>query len=185
MKTAVFWDVVPFCLVDADRLITEANGPPSSRLRMMMDAVCSSETSVNIYYPIRRNIPADSRLHNRQHFTTIFLTGIFLPSNHNVYNVGIFRQWGVLVTSQDSTEYTKIHTKLRRITSLKHNYRKTCLSLVMQLTDYTYTRQCIMFLFAIHSCLHHPLLTSPVPQQLASNRQNARHLSPSTQHTAA
>jgi hypothetical protein len=48
---AVFWDVAPCSLVDTD---------------LMMKAVSTSETLVNIYQITRRNIPEDSHLQKLQ-----------------------------------------------------------------------------------------------------------------------
>jgi hypothetical protein len=53
MKMAVFWVVVPCSLVETDR-----------RFRaMIMEAVSTSEMSVNFYKTARRNFPEDSHLH--------------------------------------------------------------------------------------------------------------------------
>jgi hypothetical protein len=48
-----FWDVAPCSLVD-------------TLIALMMEAVSISETSVNFYQTIRRNIPEDSCLHTRR-----------------------------------------------------------------------------------------------------------------------
>jgi hypothetical protein len=52
MKMAVFWDVAPCSLVEVNLLIAQ-----------MMGAAITSETSVNSYQTIRRNILEDSHLH--------------------------------------------------------------------------------------------------------------------------
>jgi hypothetical protein len=46
MKVTVFWDIAPYSLMIA----------------LMMEAVSTSETSVNLYQTARRNIPEDSHL---------------------------------------------------------------------------------------------------------------------------
>jgi hypothetical protein len=51
MKMTVFWDVSPCSLVQIDRLIA-----------LMMEAVSTSETSINLYWTTRRNIPEESHL---------------------------------------------------------------------------------------------------------------------------
>jgi hypothetical protein len=48
MKITVFWDVAPYSLVE---------------ITLMMEAVITSETSVNFYETTLRSIPEDSRLH--------------------------------------------------------------------------------------------------------------------------
>jgi hypothetical protein len=59
MKTTVFWNVAP-CSV--------RNWPTFQRclpsaIALMMEGVTTSETSVNFYETIRRNIPEDSNFH--------------------------------------------------------------------------------------------------------------------------
>jgi hypothetical protein len=53
LKMIVFWDVAPCNL----GLCPDA---------LMMEAVSTSETSVSLYQPTRRNIPEDSHLHTRR-----------------------------------------------------------------------------------------------------------------------
>jgi hypothetical protein len=60
MKTVVFWVVVPCSLVEFYRCF---RGLAASTIRTMMEATCSSETSVNFYHATRRNNPEDSHLH--------------------------------------------------------------------------------------------------------------------------
>jgi hypothetical protein len=58
MKMAVFWDVAPCNLVDSDQYFRGVYG----LVALLMVAVSNSETSVNIYQSIQRNIPEDSHL---------------------------------------------------------------------------------------------------------------------------
>jgi hypothetical protein len=60
-KIAVFWDVAPCSPVIA----------------LKMEAVNTSETSVNIYQTTRRNIPEDSHLHTRLREN---------PKSHQIFN---------------------------------------------------------------------------------------------------
>jgi hypothetical protein len=55
MKMAVFWVVAPCSLVEVYRRFRGA-------YYLMMEAVSTSETSVNIYQITRLNIPEDSHL---------------------------------------------------------------------------------------------------------------------------
>jgi hypothetical protein len=48
MKMTAFWDIVPCSLVE--------------EIALMMEAVCTSETSVNFYGTTRRNIPKGCHL---------------------------------------------------------------------------------------------------------------------------
>jgi hypothetical protein len=50
MKMAVFWDVVPCCLVEVYRHI---------RGELMMEAASTSEMSANFYQTTQRNIPEE------------------------------------------------------------------------------------------------------------------------------
>jgi hypothetical protein len=56
-KQSVFWDVAPLSLVEYRHGILIA---------LIMEAVSSSETSVNFCHTARRNIPEDSHLHTRR-----------------------------------------------------------------------------------------------------------------------
>jgi hypothetical protein len=60
---AVFWDVASCSQVDTDRRF---RGALSSIIRVMMKAVSSSETSINIYQTTRCYIQEDSYLHTRR-----------------------------------------------------------------------------------------------------------------------
>jgi hypothetical protein len=55
MKVTVFWDVAPCSLVEIDRCFRG--------IALMMEAVSTSETSVNFYQTTWRNIAEDSHLH--------------------------------------------------------------------------------------------------------------------------
>jgi hypothetical protein len=62
----VSWDVAPCFLVEVCRRFTSAfclhhHGDP-----LMMEAVSTYETSVNLYQTTRRNIPEDSHYHTRR-----------------------------------------------------------------------------------------------------------------------
>jgi hypothetical protein len=61
-KIALFWEVAPCTLVQADYCLL----PPIIKIALMMEAVSTSETSVNIYQTARRNIPEETRLHTRR-----------------------------------------------------------------------------------------------------------------------
>jgi hypothetical protein len=52
MKIAVFWDVAPRCLEDNDRCFRGTYC--FQHIALMMEAVSSSETLVNIYQTTRR-----------------------------------------------------------------------------------------------------------------------------------
>jgi hypothetical protein len=70
MKMTVFWNFVPFSLVEIYRRFTGA----CYLIDLIMEAVSTSETSVNIYQTTRRNIPEDS---HSQFFlnSSVLLTG--------------------------------------------------------------------------------------------------------------
>jgi hypothetical protein len=55
MKMTVFWDIAACSLVEIDRRFRG-----DFCLGLMMDAVSTSEKSVNFYETARRNIPEDS-----------------------------------------------------------------------------------------------------------------------------
>jgi hypothetical protein len=59
----VFWDVAPFSLVKVYRVSDVLS---AFITRTMMEAVSTSETSVNLYQTTRCNIPEDSHLHTRR-----------------------------------------------------------------------------------------------------------------------
>jgi hypothetical protein len=65
MKMAAFWDIAPCSLVDIDRRFRA--------IALMMEALSTSETSVNIYQTTRRNVPEDSELDHPDH--TIIIRG--------------------------------------------------------------------------------------------------------------
>jgi hypothetical protein len=60
MKKAIFWDVAPCSLVDTDRHF----------ITLKMEAVSSSETSINIYQTAQCYIPQDGHLEVRLTFIT-------------------------------------------------------------------------------------------------------------------
>jgi hypothetical protein len=66
LRMAVFWDVVLCSLLDVDRCFREAyclhHQGDESEIDMMMEAVSSSETQVNIHQITPCNIPEDSHL---------------------------------------------------------------------------------------------------------------------------
>jgi hypothetical protein len=57
----VFWDAAPCSLVEIDRSLRR------TLIALMMEAVSTSETSVNFYKTTQRKIPEDSHLHTRRH----------------------------------------------------------------------------------------------------------------------
>jgi hypothetical protein len=59
----VFWDVEPCNLVEIDRRL---RGAYCLNHSLIMEAVSTSETSVNFYQISERNIPENSHLHNRR-----------------------------------------------------------------------------------------------------------------------
>jgi hypothetical protein len=69
MKLTVFWDVVPYSLVEAYRRFRGAcclhHQDSEGIISLMMEAASTSETLVNFYQITRRNIPEDS-LHTRR-----------------------------------------------------------------------------------------------------------------------
>jgi hypothetical protein len=62
-------DIAPCSLVEADRRLEKltASIMRSMMFTLMMEAVSTSEISVNFYETIWRNIPEDSNLHTRRH----------------------------------------------------------------------------------------------------------------------
>jgi hypothetical protein len=60
IKLTVFWDVAPCSPVETDRRF---RGAYCLWAALMMEAVSTSETSVNFYETTRSNIPEDSHLH--------------------------------------------------------------------------------------------------------------------------
>jgi hypothetical protein len=59
LKMTVFWNVAPCSLIETD--ISEVL--TASIITLMMEAVSTSEMSVNFYKTTWRNIPEDSLLH--------------------------------------------------------------------------------------------------------------------------
>jgi hypothetical protein len=55
MKMTVFWDIAPYILIEIDRRFRGA-------FCLMMEAVNTSEKSVNFYETTRRTIPEDGHL---------------------------------------------------------------------------------------------------------------------------
>jgi hypothetical protein len=76
MKMTVFWDVAPCSLVEIDRRFRGA----------MMEAVTTSETSVNFYQTTRHNIPEDSRIQdsNSRKYGSIYGTVIACHFDANI-----------------------------------------------------------------------------------------------------
>jgi hypothetical protein len=67
MKMAVFWVLAPCSLAEIYRRFRGAWLPASSGLiALMIEAVNTSETSVNFYQTTRRNNPEDSHLHTQR-----------------------------------------------------------------------------------------------------------------------
>jgi hypothetical protein len=67
MKMAVFWDVAPCSLAEIDRRFRRTYCLHHCirailLIALMMEAVSTSETTVNFYQTTRRNIPEDSHL---------------------------------------------------------------------------------------------------------------------------
>jgi hypothetical protein len=60
MKMTVFWVGAPCSLVDISEVLS------ASIIALIMEAVRTSETSVNFYQTTRRYNPEDSRLHTRR-----------------------------------------------------------------------------------------------------------------------
>jgi hypothetical protein len=62
LKFRVFWDILPrsHVLTDVSEMRT------ASIIALITDAVCTTETSVNIYLTTRQYIPEDSKLHTRR-----------------------------------------------------------------------------------------------------------------------
>jgi hypothetical protein len=54
LKMTVFWDIVPFSLVEIDQCFA-----------LVVEAVNTSEMSVSFYKTTQHNIPEDSHLHTR------------------------------------------------------------------------------------------------------------------------
>jgi hypothetical protein len=68
MKMAVFWDVAQCSLVEVYRCFRGACC--LAAVVLTIKAASTSETSVNFYRTIRRNIPEDSHIHTHIHFHT-------------------------------------------------------------------------------------------------------------------
>jgi hypothetical protein len=69
-------------------------------LTLMMEAVCSSETSANLYQPTCHHIPEDSAFYNLQYLYTIVIHAL----NH-VTNLS--RQY---IKQEDITQLTKMNS---------------------------------------------------------------------------
>jgi hypothetical protein len=67
MKMTVFGDIAPCSLVDVHRRFRSVyclhHHGDEQLIALMMEAVSSSETQINLYQAERRNIPEDSHLH--------------------------------------------------------------------------------------------------------------------------
>jgi hypothetical protein len=61
MKFRVFWDVAPCSQVDVDRRFRGAYCLHHQGVALIMEAVCTSETSININLTTRHYIPEDSK----------------------------------------------------------------------------------------------------------------------------
>jgi hypothetical protein len=66
MKFRVFWDVVPCSHVEDDGRF---RGAYWALISLIMEAVCTSETSVTFSVSMRRYIPEDSKLHTSNSVT--------------------------------------------------------------------------------------------------------------------
>jgi hypothetical protein len=70
LKFRVFWDILPRSQIDVDRRFRGACClAPLKRpifRALMMEAACTSETSVDIDLTTRQYIPEDSELHTRR-----------------------------------------------------------------------------------------------------------------------
>jgi hypothetical protein len=68
LKFRVFWDVAPCIQIDVDRRFRGAYclHDKGDEIALMMEAVRTSETSVNINLTTRRYIPEESKLHTRR-----------------------------------------------------------------------------------------------------------------------
>jgi DNA topoisomerase VI subunit B len=62
MKFRIFWDMLPSSQVDVDRRFRGAYCLHHQGA-LMIEAVRTTETSVNIYSTTRQHIPEDSKLH--------------------------------------------------------------------------------------------------------------------------
>jgi hypothetical protein len=66
MKMIVFCDVAPCSLVEMTDVLKVRTASIIRAIALMMEAVRTSETSVNFYQTARRNIPQGSYLHTRR-----------------------------------------------------------------------------------------------------------------------
>jgi hypothetical protein len=66
MKISVFWDVVPYSLVETDRRFRGAHCLIRA-MALIMEEISTSETSVNFYQTTWRNILEDSNLQYKRH----------------------------------------------------------------------------------------------------------------------
>jgi hypothetical protein len=62
MKMTVFWDVVPYDLLEIDRRLKDAS---IMAIALMMNAVSNTEISVSFYETTWHKNPQDGHLHNR------------------------------------------------------------------------------------------------------------------------
>jgi hypothetical protein len=62
MKSTVFWDVAPCSLVEVTEISEVLTASINREIAVMMEAVSTSETSVNFYQSTRPNTPEDSHL---------------------------------------------------------------------------------------------------------------------------
>jgi hypothetical protein len=65
MKKTVFLDVPPCSLEETDLRTFQNCLLLPSLIALMMEAISTSETSINFYETTRRNIPEDGHLQNR------------------------------------------------------------------------------------------------------------------------
>jgi hypothetical protein len=92
MKMIVFWVVAPCSLVEVYRrfqmcLLSPSYPhiiPPIRAVVLMMEAVCTSKTSVNFYQTTRRYNPEDSHLHTEHEWLYKWVYLIYLATLNQV-----------------------------------------------------------------------------------------------------
>jgi hypothetical protein len=99
MKSIVFWDMTPYSPLSVNRLFrgiyrlhlqgrrNKFSKKPLSK-QVLVEAICSSETSVDTQRTTRRHIPGDDTLHNHrcENLKTYFIFSYFTvnyDSRHN------------------------------------------------------------------------------------------------------
>jgi hypothetical protein len=61
-----FWDIAPCSIVEVDRRFRASYFLHHRFIDLMMEAVCTSETSVNLYEATRHSIPEGCHIHIRR-----------------------------------------------------------------------------------------------------------------------